>query len=383
MSVESNTDCIENENISLVDNQDDVITVEVAVHDSSDDNQSKIPSTASVRNDSGEFMKSHCLPLKNSLIQTQFNSPTIGLQSNLLSVLENEADSNNGSYDYIDRKEVETSLDDERKTDDSTFDEEKSAPKDNEGMSETAADNKLADDEKHEGDNQFDLPENDITNDEIESVAISGDITMCDNDDVIVESTNDQLGESNDDNEDEGEPIDVSRNMTLDDTVIPNTVEPTPEYENESDISEGDTATKPLLDAQNVDDMDSDKNKLNDIVHDYVQSDQIDENSATVEDEQSSISSQESIIETNKDISTHIDNGDDEVSSGSTSKEGSLSPNTAASTFGVWDVKPVLTTEDDIVSSEKEEQPLEEKKSKKRSRKRNKALREKSDELED
>ena len=50
-------------------------------------------------------------------------------------------------------------------------------------MSETAADNKLADDEKHEGDNQFDLPENDITNDEIESV----DITMCDNDDVIVE----------------------------------------------------------------------------------------------------------------------------------------------------------------------------------------------------
>ena len=381
MSVESNTDCIENENISLVDNQDDVITVEVAVHDNSDDNQSKIPSTASVRNDSGEFMKNHCLPLKNIL--TQFDSPTIGLQSNLLSVLENEADSNNGSYDYIDRKEVETSLDDERKTDDSTFDEGKSAPKDNEGMSETAADNKLADNEKHEGDNQFDLPENDITNDEIESVAISGDITMCDNDDVIVESTNDQLGESNDDNEDEGEPIDVSRNMTLDDTVIPNTVESTPEHENESDISEGDTATKPLLDAQTVDDMESDKNKSNDIVHDYVQSDQIDENSATVEDEQSSISSQESIIETNKDISTHIDNGDDEVSSGSTSKEGSLSPNTAASTFGVWDVKPVLTTEDDIVSSEKEEQPLEEKKSKKRSRKRNKALREKSDELED
>ena len=72
-------------------------------------------------------------------------------------------------------------------------------------MSETAADNELADDEKHEGDNQFDLPEIDITNDEIESVAISGDITMCDNDDVIVESTNAQLGESNDDNEDENE----------------------------------------------------------------------------------------------------------------------------------------------------------------------------------
>ena len=380
MSVESNTDCIENENISLVDNQDDGITVEVAVHDNSDDNQSKIPCTASVRNDSGKFMKIPCLLLRKYF---KFNSPTIGLQSNFLSVLENEADSNNDSYDYIDRKEVETSLDDERKTDDSTFDEGKSAPKDNEGMSETAADNKLADDEKHEGDNQFDLPENDITNDEIESVAISGDITMCDNDDVIVESTNDQLGESNDDNEDEGEPIDVSRNMTLDDTVIPNTVESTPEHENESDISEDDTATKPLLDAQTVDDMESDKNKSNDIVHDYVQSDQIDENSATVDDEQSSISSQESIIETNKDISTHIDNGDDEVSSGSTSKEGSLSPNTAASTFGVWDVKPVLTTEDDIVSSEKEEQPLEEKKSKKRSRKRNKALREKSDELED
>ena len=61
MSVESNTDCIENENISLVDNQDDGITVEVAVHDNSDDNQSKIPCTASVRNDSGKFMKIHCL----------------------------------------------------------------------------------------------------------------------------------------------------------------------------------------------------------------------------------------------------------------------------------------------------------------------------------
>ena len=316
-------------------------------------------------------------------IQTNFNSPTIELQSKILFVLENEADSNNDSYDYIDQKELETSLDGERKKDDSTFDEGKSAPKDDECMSETAADNTFAGDEKHEGDNQFDIPENIITNDEIESVAISGDITMCDNDDVIVESTNDQLGESNDDNEDEGEAIDASRNITLDDTVIPNTVESTPEHENESDISEDDTATKPLLDAQNVDDMDSDKNKSNDIVHDYVQSDQIDENSATVEDEQSSISSQESIIETNKDISTRIDNGDDEVSSGSTSKEGSLSPNTAASTFGVWDVKPVLTTEDDIVSSDKEEQPLEDKKSKKRSRKRNKALREKSDELED
>ena len=316
-------------------------------------------------------------------IQTEFNPPTIELQNNILSILENEADSNNDSYVYIDQKEVETSQDDERMTDERTLDEGKSAPKDDECMSETAADNTFAGDEKHEGDNQFDIPENNITNDEIESVAISGEITMCDNDEVIVESTNDQLGESNDDNEDEGEPIDASRNIKLDDTVIPNTVESTPEHENESDISEDDTATKPILDAQNIDDMDSDKNISNDKVHDYVQSGQIDENSATVEDEQSSISSQESIIETNKDISTHIDNGDDEVSSGSTSKEGSLSPNTAASTFGVWDVKPVLTTEDDIVSSEKEEQPLEDKKSKKRSRKRNKALREKSDELED
>ena len=316
-------------------------------------------------------------------IRTKLNSPEIELQSNILSVLENEADSNNDSYDYIDQKEVETSLDDERKTDDSTIDEGKSAPKDNEYMSETFADNISAGDEKHEGVNQLDLPENNITNDEIESLAISGVITICDNDDIIVESTNDQLGESNDDNEEEGEPIEPSRNIILDDTVIPNTAESTPEHKNESDISEGDTATKPPLDAQNIDDTDSDKNISNDIVQDYVQSDQIDENSATVEDEQSSISSQESIIETNKDISAHVDNGDDEVSSGSTSKEGSLSPNTAASTFGVWDVKPVLTTEDDIVSSEKEEQPLEEKKSKKRSRKRNKALREKSDELED
>ena len=69
LSVESNTDCIENENISLVDNQDDVITVEVAVHDNSDDNQSKIPSTASVRNDSGKFMKIHCLLIKNIFIR--------------------------------------------------------------------------------------------------------------------------------------------------------------------------------------------------------------------------------------------------------------------------------------------------------------------------
>lgn len=80
LSVESNTDCIENENISLVDNQDDGITVEVAVHDNSDDNQSKIPSTVSVRNDSGKFMKIPCLLLRKYL--TEFNSPTIGLQSN-------------------------------------------------------------------------------------------------------------------------------------------------------------------------------------------------------------------------------------------------------------------------------------------------------------
>ena len=85
MSVESNTDCIENENISLVDNQDDGITAEVAIHDNSDDNQGKIPSTASVRNDSGKFMKIRCLLLNIFCywntpeldIQTNFNSPTI------------------------------------------------------------------------------------------------------------------------------------------------------------------------------------------------------------------------------------------------------------------------------------------------------------------
>ena len=65
MSVESNTNCIENENIPLVDNQDDGITDEVAIHDNSDDNQSKIPSTASVRNDSGKFMKIRFLLIKN------------------------------------------------------------------------------------------------------------------------------------------------------------------------------------------------------------------------------------------------------------------------------------------------------------------------------
>ena len=82
MSVESNTDCIENENISLVDNQDDGITAEVAIHDNSDENQSKIPSTASVRNDSGKLMKIRCLFIKKYYtpeldIQTNFNSPTI------------------------------------------------------------------------------------------------------------------------------------------------------------------------------------------------------------------------------------------------------------------------------------------------------------------
>ena len=76
LSVEPNTDCIENENISLVDNQDDGITVEVAVHDNSDDNQSKIPSTASVRNDSGKFMKIHCLLLEN-IFPVDRNSNTV------------------------------------------------------------------------------------------------------------------------------------------------------------------------------------------------------------------------------------------------------------------------------------------------------------------
>ena len=74
MSVESNTDCIENENISLVDNQDDGITAEVAIHDNSDDNQSKIPSTASVRNDSGKFMKIHCLLPKNKINTVHYNN---------------------------------------------------------------------------------------------------------------------------------------------------------------------------------------------------------------------------------------------------------------------------------------------------------------------
>ena len=69
LSVESNTDCIENGNISLVDNQDDGITAEVAIHDNSDENQSKIPSTASVRNDSGKFMKIRCLLIENILNQ--------------------------------------------------------------------------------------------------------------------------------------------------------------------------------------------------------------------------------------------------------------------------------------------------------------------------
>ena len=105
-------------------------------------------------------------------IQTKLNSPEIELQSNILSVLENEADSNNDSYDYIDQKEVETSLDVESKTDDSTIDEGKSAPKYNEYVSETFADNISAGDEKHEGDNQLDLPENNITNDELANSAI-------------------------------------------------------------------------------------------------------------------------------------------------------------------------------------------------------------------
>ena len=68
MSVESNTNSIENESIPLVDNQDDGITPEVAIHDNPDDNQSKIPSTTSVRNDSGKFMKIRCLPIKNYFI---------------------------------------------------------------------------------------------------------------------------------------------------------------------------------------------------------------------------------------------------------------------------------------------------------------------------
>ena len=68
LSVGSNIDCIENENISLVDNQDDGITAEVGIQDNSDENQSKNPSASSVRNDSGKFMKIPFLLLRKYFI---------------------------------------------------------------------------------------------------------------------------------------------------------------------------------------------------------------------------------------------------------------------------------------------------------------------------
>ena len=76
---------------------------------------------------------------------------------------------------------------------------------------------------------------------------------------------------------------------------------------------------------------------------------------------------------------------DDTSSSNSEKTQTSRSSSTHVSTFGVWDVQPVLTTEEDekdeVVSSEKEEKDnFEQKKGKKRDRKRTKELRRKSDE---
>ena len=62
-------------------------------------------------------------------------------------------------------------------------------------------------------------------------------------------------------------------------------------------------------------------------------------------------------------------NGDDESSSSNSDKTPSMTSSTHVSTFGVWDVQPVLNTEveEEVVSSEKEENTnVEQKRSKKR-----------------
>ena len=99
------------------------------------------------------------------------------------------------------------------------------------------------------------------------------------------------------------------------------------------------------------------------------------------DDDESSISSQETPI--NITVDTIKDDNQDADSSNSSSSTSVKTPTTmtVTSTFGVWDVKPIISSSDeDLVSSEKDDKPVEEKKGKKRNRKRNKALRPQSNE---
>ena len=124
----------------------------------------------------------------------------------------------------------------------------------------------------------------------------------------------------------------------------------------------------------------TEEKESNTFAQENVASTDSDENVLTEEDHSSILSKDSSLdpLDTNKEIEKN--ENVDESSSGSTSAS-----STVTSSFGVWDVNPVFPTEDNVVSSDNEEEmlPSDEKKGKKRSRKRSKALRQSSNEKEE
>jgi len=187
-------------------------------------------------------------------------------------------------------------------------------------------------------------------NDEGDPIIVSGSVTV--NEELTIE-----------------EPVIVSGSVTIDEELPPE--------HNEKDIEDPVNADSPELTTNtNEEEIEESYSLLSDI---KATNDSIDEsipplrpmtNLHNDEDKSSNSIIQEdyAVIDKN-DMIEEDSNADDESSSSNSDKTPSMTSSTHVSTFGVWDVQPVLNTEveEEVVSSEKEENTnVEQKRSKKR-----------------